>query len=944
MKRAILILVSIPLLLFAGWEENHIKKDRMLMEKVWANPTPPQERLSSFTKHMEMARKSPFRLLKWEELGPTIVEGRVVDIEPIPGKPFSFLVASASGGVWMTENNGTTFYPIFKAQATYTIGDIAVAPSNPRIIWVGTGENNSSRSSYAGTGIYKSTDGGKTWKLMGLTDSHHIGRIIVHPKNPDIVYVAVIGHLYTHDNVRGLYKTTDGGKHWEKLPIPTNRTTGVIDIAMNPSNPNELIAATWERDRRAWNFVESGEGSGLWKTTDGGKSWKRLTRGFPTGWFVGRIGISYSRSNPKIVYAVMDNQKLIPPRKVVKKQKGLTFEKLKLMSNEDFLKISDKELSSFLRMNRLPYSAKQIKKWVKEGKLTVKMIVEHINDAQRRLLETKVVGPEVYKSTDGGETWKKVNKDYIEGVFSTYGYYFGQIRVDPKNPDKVFILGVPLMVSNDGGKTWKRVNAKGVHADHHAMWIDPSNPARIIIGNDGGIDFSYDGGKTWKNSRVLPITQFYTVEVEQGKVPYKICGGTQDNGVLCSDNFRGPYSPPWKLILGGDGGFMDFDPSNPDVRYAAFQFGYIFRLENGKQKFIRPGLKPWEKPLRFNWITPFFVSKYNPLILYLGANRLMKSYDRGDRWYPISSDLTTNPPQGDVPYGTITAISESHFKPGRLYVGTDDGKVWFTDNDGTTWKEINSGLPKKWVTRIVASKYKEGRVYITLTGYRDDDFNTYVYTSDDFGKTWHSIKGNLPQEPLNVIREIGEGKLLLGSDFGIYLSMDNGKTWYSLRANLPTIPVYDLKYQWKAKEIVIATHGRGMWKLDGAVIENIKPEVFAKEYELTFVRDGLIYPFSMGYMAEPYPLKLPTAYIWSAKKTKAKIVVKNSRGKVLLDKEFKLHKKVLNPVVLLKKKLRPGEYTLTVTVGKQTFKKKFRVETLKGELPSSFYYKPESDS
>ena len=940
MKKAIL-LILIPFLLFAGQEEDRLKKDRELMAKVNPNPTLAAERIASFKKHLKMEETSPFRMLKWENLGPRITEGRVVDIEPIPGKPFSFLVASASGGVWRTDNNGTTFYPIFKNQATSTIGDIAVAPSNPNTIWVGTGENNSSRSSYAGVGIYKSIDGGKTWKLMGLEDSHHIGRILINPKNPNIVYAAVIGHLYTYDNVRGIYKTTDGGKHWEKLKIPCGKA-GIIDIAMSPKDPQTIIAAAWERDRRAWNFVESGEDSGLWKTSDGGKTWKRIVKGFPRGWFVGRIGIDFSRSNPNIVYTVMDNQRLIPQKKIKKKEKkeekALTLGKLKTITKEDFLKLSDEELGKFLKKNMVPYSAKQIKQWVKSGKLTVKMLVAHINDAEKRLLETKVVGPEIYKSTDGGETWKKANKNYIKGVFSTYGYYFGQIRVDPINPNKVFILGVPLMVSLDGGKTWKNASNPNVHPDYHAMWIDPKNPNRIIIGNDGGIDFSYDGGKTWKDSRVLPITQFYTVAVEQGKNPYRICGGAQDNGVLCSQNFRGPFSHPWTMPLGGDGGFVAFEPSAPNTLFAEFQFGYVFRVENAKPKYIRPRVHPWEKPLRFNWITPFLVSHFNPAILYLGSNRVMKSYDRGNTWYPISKDLTTNPPQGDVPYGTITALSESRFKPGLIYVGTDDGKVWLTRNDGASWEEIDNGLPKKWVTRVVASKYKEGRVYLTLTGYRDDDFNTYVYASDDYGKRWHSIKSNLPAEPLNVIREMGEGKLLLGSDLGIYFSDNNGKKWYSLSSTLPTIPVYDIKYQWKAKEIVIATHGRGMFKMDGAPLEKMSPEIGGKELELVTIRDGLVYPLETEFEeAKMLPLRKPTAYIWCKGKKKGNMKVENEKGKTLLERKIKF-KTGLNPIVLLEKKLMPGKYTVTIKCREKIFKREFKVQFLKGKLFLAFHY------
>ncbi len=919
---------ALSLLLLAAGPE----KDLKLMEKVWPSPTPDAERLSSFQRNRAMAENSPFRLLRWEFLGPVFPEGRVVDIEPVPGSPFSFLVASASGGVWRTDNNGTTYYPIFEGKPTYTIGDIAVAPSDPRIIYVGTGENNSSRSSYAGVGIYKSTDGGRTWERLPLDDTHHIGRIIVHPRNPDIVYAAVIGHLYTRDRVRGLYKSTDGGRTWRRVLYISERA-GVIDVAMDPSNPERLLAAAWERDRRAWNFVESGPDSGIYLSEDGGENWRKITRGFPTGWFVGRIGLAFAPSNPSVVYAVMDNQKLRPFKKKGK-TRGLTLEALEKMTDEEFLRLPDVEIKKLFMKYRVRYSVKEVKTWIREGKLTLEKLLQHINDAQRKLIERRVVGPEVYRSEDGGKTWKRVNKDYLPGVFNTYGYYFGQVRVDPRDDDRVFILGVPLMVSSDGGKTWKRVKAPRVHGDFHAMWIDPKLTGRIIVGNDGGVDFSYDGGKTWKNSHVLPITQFYTVEVEQGAMPYRICGGTQDNGVLCGTNFRLPYSPPWKLILGGDGGFVRFDSTDRNRVYAEFQFGYIFRIEKGKPKLIRPHLKPWEEPLRFNWQTPFLISRYNPFILYLGANRVMKSYDRGKNWYPISPDLTTNPPQGDVPFGTITALAESHFKPGRLYVGTDDGKVWRTDNDGATWEEIDTGLPSKWVSRVVASRHREGVVYLSMTGYRDDDFTTYLYKSTDFGKTWTSIKSNLPEEPVNVIREIGPGRLVLGTDFGVYFSINDGKTWCSLSRNLPVAPISDMKYQRKGKELVVATHGRGVWKMDASLLEKFDPASLGKKPSLVGIRDGLLSGLNAGYEDQNFFLQKPLAYVWAPRKIKALLTVKGKKArKITLERG-------INPVSL-QEKPEEGNFEFTVKMENTVLRGRFRVKRFQGDLNLEFRYGPD---
>ncbi len=935
-KLAIALMVGMAILAFAAEKKlSLLEKDRILMSKVNPNPTPIEERFASFKKHMELAKKSLFKNLKWRNLGPVVQGGRLTDIDVPKGKPYTIYIAAASGGVWKTENNGTTWTPIFDNQATFTIGDIAIAPSNPNIIWVGTGENNSSRSSYAGTGVYKSTDGGKTWKYMGLGETHHIGRILIHPKNPDIVYVAAIGHLYTYDNARGLYKTTDGGKTWQKLPLPTNEKVGVIDIAMDPSNPDVLYAALWQRDRRAWNFVESGPGSGIYKSTNGGKTWKRLTKGFPQGWFVGRIGIAVAPSNPKVVYAIVDNQKIRPgAEKDVKerlKKGAIPIEALEKMTKEEFLALGKEKIEKFLRENRFPkeYTAEKIIEMIRKGKITPKDLADYVNDANRRLISSRVIGPEIYRSDDGGETWRKVNKHYIPGFYNTYGYYFGQIRVDPEDENRVYILGVPLMVSEDGGKTFRRIGGRGVHADHHALWIDPDYPARILDGNDGGLNISYDRGKTWQKINNIPIGQFYTIEIEKNKrSPYRICGGLQDNGVMCGTNLSVPgVTEPWKTILGGDGGYVRFDPSDPNTVYAEFQFGNIYRIDLKKRslKPIKPKAKLGEPPLRFNWQTPFLVSPHNPYILYIGANKVFISYDRGDHWYPISPDLTTNPPiQGDVPFATITSLSESPLKPGLLYAGTDDGRVWVTKNGGATWEEIDKGLPKKWVSRVVASAFDEGTVYLTMTGYRDDDFRTYVFKSTDYGKTWVSIKGNLPDEPVNVIREDPHNPniLYLGTDLGVYVTIDGGKTWHSLRCNLPTLPVHDLKVHPLEADLVIGTHGRSVYLLDIEPIEELTPEILKKEGHLFRIKPVTL---AFGYRYYMYA-QMPKAVIYyylKDKKKKAVVEIYDSSGKLVrklkgtADRginvvEWNLRTKVKGRMGFAE----PGKYTVKVKAGK----------------------------
>jgi photosystem II stability/assembly factor-like uncharacterized protein len=941
MSKRIFISLFIGLLAFTlmgSQEKKNItpqEKDTILMQKVNANPTPIEERFLSFDEHQKMAEESLFKNMKWRNVGPVVQGGRLTDIEVPKGKPFTIFIAVASGGVWKTDNNCTTWEPIFDKEATFTIGDIAIAESNPDIIWIGTGENNSSRSSYAGTGVYKSIDGGKTWKYMGLGETHHIGRIIIHPTNPDIVYVSAIGHLYTYDEKRGLYKSIDGGKTWKKLPIPTTEKVGVIDIVMDPQNPDILYASTWERERRAWNFVESGPGSGIYKSNDGGETWKRFKNGLPYGWFVGRIGLAVSPSNPNVVYALIDDQRIRPEAKEeVKKriEKGaIPIEILEKMSKEEFLALGKEKIAKFLEENRFPkeYSAEKIIGMIKNGEITPKDLANYLSDANRRLISSRVIGPVIYKSEDRGETWKKVNKEYISGFYNTYGYYFGQIRVDPKNENKVYILGVPLMVSEDGGVTFKKIGGRGVHADHHALWIDPENPNRILDGNDGGLNISYDGGKTWQKINNIPIGQFYTVTVENKPSPYRICGGLQDNGVMCGTDKSIPgITEPWQTILGGDGGYVQLDPSDPNIAYAEFQFGNIYKidLKNKNLKSIKPQSKLGEPPLRFNWQTPFLISPHNPYILYIGANRLFISYDRGDHWYPISPDLTTNPPlQGDVPFATITTISESPLKPGLIYVGTDDGKVWVTKNGGAMWEEINKGLPEKWVSRIVASAHDEKTVYLTLTGYRDDDFKTYVYKSTDYGKTWKSIKGNLPDEPVNVIREDTHNKnvLYLGTDLGVYISINGGQDWHSLRGNLPTLPVHDIAIQAIESDIVIGTHGRSVYIMDTEPIQELNEEILKKDGHLFKIKPVI---FSLGYrfyITGERPKAKIYFYLKEAK-AKSKVTILDSKEEVIKEIEGSGDRGInlvewdltTQSKVPSERYAKPGKYLVKITAGK----------------------------
>jgi photosystem II stability/assembly factor-like uncharacterized protein len=814
--------------------------------------------LSSYDDHVALAGESVFKHLHWRCAGPEFQGGRISSIAVHPVNPYIIYVSAGSGNLWKTVNNGTTWEPIFDSQSTFAIGDIAVSPSNPDIIWVGTGEDLMARSSYAGTGVFKSTDAGKTWQNMGLHDSHHIGRIAVDPHNPDVVYVAAIGHQYTFNEQRGLFKTADGGKTWKKV-LYTGEKIGVVEVVLDPSDSTIVYAATWERDRKAWNIVKSGPGSGIYKSSDAGLTWKKLTPGFPDGKYVGRIGLAIAASNPNVIYALLDNQEPKPEpgkkeksEKKKKTRKGLTIIAVKKMSSEEFLAIAEKDLEDFLRDNRVPgrYTAKAIKKMVKTGELTPQKLAQYLLDAyaDRKLRRTDVKGGEVYRSDDKGETWQKTNQTYFDTFFRSYGYSFCDIRVSPDDENNIYILGIRMLASKDGGKTfWHIGGKKNVHVDHHALWIDPQNPDHIINGNDGGLNFSYDRGKTWEKIDNLPIAEFYAISVDMA-VPYNIYGGTQDNGSLFGPSDHIPehgVPDPWKHLGGGDGFFVFVDPGDPNTVYFEYQFGILLRkdLASGAVKLIMPRTKIGEPALRFNFMTPFIISMHNRLTLYAGAQKLFKSLDRGDTWHCISPDLTTNPgpaKQGNVTYGTITTISQSPFQPGLLYVGTDDGNIHLSRNDGVQWEKLDEGLPERWVSRVLASRYDRALVYASFTGYRhrQDDFNCYLYKSTDYGKTWVSISANLPDESVNVVREDpkNENILYVGTDLGIYVSLDKGKTWNSLCNNLPTTPVHDLAVHPRDKELVIGTHGRGAFILDAAPIQTFEEKTRGKNAHLFAIR------------------------------------------------------------------------------------------------------------
>ncbi|WP_445718406.1 VPS10 domain-containing protein [Flavobacterium sp.] len=729
-----------------------------------------------------VAQVSLFKAVEAKNIGPTIMCGRVVDLAINPENPTEFYVAYATGGLWYTNNNGTSFSPMMDSAETVNCGSVTV-DWNSGTIWVGTGEVNASRSSYAGVGVLKSSDKGKTWENLGLNDSHHISRIWVNPSNLNEIVVAAVGHLYTTNKERGIYKSTDGGKTWKQTLFVAD-DTGIIDLAVSKSNPKIMFAASWQKDRKAWNFDGDGEKSGIYKSEDGGTSWKLISTkesGFPANEGVGRIGLALFNEN--IIYAVVDNQNKRPNSKADKPK-----------------------------------------------------------DANEALFQTEVIGCELYKSEDSGKTWNRTHEKYIDDMFYSYGYYFANISVDLKNKNRIYMGGVPLIFSEDGGKSFSAISKENVHADHHVTWINPENPNHIINGNDGGVNISYDNGENWIKCNNEALGQLYAVNVDDEE-EYNVYGGLQDNGVWVGNhNYEknvswhqeGKY--PYEELMGGDGMQIQIDNRNSNIVYTGFQFGNYYKIDrkNNSSESITPKSPKGEKPYRFNWQTPILLSSHNQDVIYLGSNFLHRSMNQGKTWTIISDDLTFGEKEGNVAFGTITTISESKFQFGLLYVGSDDGKIHVSKDGGNSWQMISGSetfrLPQNlWISRVVASAHKKERVYATLNGYRNDNFSSYVYVSEDFGVTWTSISNGLTQA-VNVIVEDSENEnvLYVGTDNGLFVSLDKGNTWQDFSNEIPNVAIHDLKIQAKAKELIVGTHGRSIYKIDISKVQQLKSSILEK--------------------------------------------------------------------------------------------------------------------
>ena len=787
-------------------------------------PGTANDQLKSLEQRKTLNDQSILKDIKFRNIGPSNMSGRVVDIDVNPADPTEFYVAYASGGLWYTKNNGQSLVPIFEKENAYSIGDIAVNWAN-RSIWVGTGESNSSRSSYSGNGIYKSSDNGKTWTHLGLPETQHIGKISLHPTEPNTAWVAAIGHLYSPNKERGVYKTTDGGKSWKHV-LAIDENTGVIDMDINPKNPEELYAAAWYRTRRAWNFEEGGKTSGIYKSTDGGNNWKLVSvagSGFPTGDKIGRIGIAVYASNPKIIYASLDNQNNRPDTATKKQDTMYVLKDFKNISKEQLLNLDDKKLDSFLVDNNFDekYTAISVKRMVRTDSVKPTSIFDYLFNANTALFDTPIIGCEIYRSDDAGITWRKVNTKAIE-TYNTYGYYFGKLSVAPTDENKVVISGYDLQLSTDGGKTFKATDKVSTHADWHGCWINPANSKHWVAGNDGGCNVTYDNGEHWFKANTPAVAQFYNITTDNAR-PYNVYGGLQDNGVWYgpsttrdSDqwNYENPY--PWKRMGGGDGMQVQVDTRDNKTLYSGSPFGSYTRrsTDGGRGKRIYPMHDLGNEAFRYNWQVPILLSKHNQDVLYYATNRFHRSLDKAETVQTLTGDLTGGKKQGDIPFGTATTISESPLQFGLIYVGTDDGNVQVSKDGGYNFTSVSKKLPQGlYVSRVRASQYKLSRVYVTLNGYRNDHFDAYVFVSDNYGETWTAIGKNLPAEPVNVILEDPkkDGILYLGTDNGLYASFNNGKDFMNMSHQLPNVPIHDLVIQERENELVVGTHGRSIF-------------------------------------------------------------------------------------------------------------------------------------
>jgi photosystem II stability/assembly factor-like uncharacterized protein len=780
--------------------------------------------------------------IRFREIGPTAQGGRYVEFAVVESNPRVFYAATATGGLWKTVNHGVSFTAVFENQPDFAIGAVALAQSRPDVVYVGTGEANNSRSTYDGHGVYKSTDAGTSWTHVGLPNAGRIGRIVVDPKNPDVVFVAASGKLYSENPDRGVYRSTDGGTSWTKTldHKVDGREIGAIDIAMDPSNPRVLYAATYDKVRRPWTFGEGGPGSAIFKSTDGGAKWTQLTAGLPTG-MLGRIGLSIARSDPKTVYAVVENANARDPKVTPEERRKRIMEGFGDGSIGDELYRSD-DAGATWRKVAPPATAPTTSQPADSAPP---------NPAQPATGRGAARGtPQGRGAQQGAATAQAGATPPQQAQQTGRGgwtggqppYYYAQIRVDPRNKEHVYLLSVGVTHTTDGGKSWSR--PFGFGGDNHALWINPTDSDHLILGHDHGMGVSFDAGRTWLSPDNKPIAQFYAIghDMEQ---PYNVYGGMQDNG-----SARGPSTmkgggtipfEAWYRVGGGDGFYNVVDPTDSRWLYNESQFGAIQRMDQktGQGRSIRYVRPQGQEALRWNWSSPILISPHNAEVIYHAANVLLRSSNRGDTWTEISPDLTKNLPErrngtGNIQYATITTIDESPIVGGVIWAGTDDGNVQVTRDGGKNWTNVTDkigGHPGYWVSRVIASHHDAGTAYVTVTGYRHDDFKPFVWKTADYGATWSSIAANLPNEPINVIREDDENPNLLfvGTDYGVHASLDGGKSWRPMKNRLPTNPVHDLLIHPREDELIVGTHGRGMFIADISGLQALTPSALSAD-------------------------------------------------------------------------------------------------------------------
>jgi photosystem II stability/assembly factor-like uncharacterized protein len=726
-----------------------------------------------------------FAGLELRGIGPALLSGRIGDVVVDPTDRSTWYVGVSSGNVWKTVNAGTTWTPIFDDQGSYSIGCLALDPENRNVVWVGTGENASQRSAGWGDGVYKSLDGGKSWNRVGLERSEHIGKILIDPRDTDVVYVAAQGSIWAPGGERGVYKTTDGGGTWERV-LEISEHTGVADLAFDPRDPDVIYAASYQRRRHVGILVAGGPESAIYKTTDAGATWKKLTKGLPDV-DLGRIALAVSPQRPDVVYALI---------------------------------AAEGDESGFFR------------------------------------------------STDRGESWEK-RSDYIV----VDPQYYGEIFADPHRFDRVWTMDVFMHVTDDGGSTFRRVSSEHKHVDNHALVFDPQDPDYLLVGTDGGLYETFDGTKTWRFIGNLPVTQFYRVGVDNASPFYNVYGGTQDNntqgGPSRTNNIHGIRNSDWFVTLGGDGFEIQIDPDDPNIVYCMYQYAGIVRYDkrSGERVDIQPQPGPGEPPLRWNWDSPLIISPHAGQRLYYAANRVFRSDDRGNSWKPVSGDLTRQLDRNAMevmgrvfgvdavwknvftsPYGTIVELDESPLVEGLLYAGTDDGLIQVSEDGGGSWRTVDRfpGVPElAYVTDVKASLHDPDTVYALFNHHKRGDYKPYALRSEDRGRSWTSIAGDLPEgQPLWTLAEdhVEPGLLFVGSELGLYFTVEGGGRWMRLQGGVPTIQFRELEIQRRESDLVAATFGRGFYILDDySPLREISEERLGEAAVLFPVKDARMY-------------------------------------------------------------------------------------------------------